>query len=111
MDFLHAFRSASRRMLEQSEEKKIFGGRLTIRVLRPEDLVGLKVQAMVNDKSRWTNDLADIEGIMALHTADLDWSIIEEYFALFGLEDSRPGYEVIGQGTYGVRWRGSIGRP
>ncbi|MFZ5995796.1 MAG: nucleotidyltransferase [Thermodesulfobacteriota bacterium] len=87
MDFLHAFRSASRRMLERSEEKKIFGGRLTIRVLRPEDLVGLKVQAMVNDKSRWTNDLADIEGIMALHKAELDWSIIEEYFALFGLEE------------------------
>jgi len=87
VDFLHAFRSASRRMLERSEEKKIFGGRLTIRVLRPEDLVGLKVQAMVNDKSRWTNDLADIEGIMALHKAELDWSIIEEYFALFGLEE------------------------
>lgn len=24
---------------------------------------------------------------MALHKADLDWSIIEEYFALFGLEE------------------------
>jgi hypothetical protein len=72
------------------------GGKLTIRVLRPEDLVGLKVQAMVNDNSRWTNDLADIEGIMALYKAALDWSIIEEYFALFGPPHIRPGYEVIG---------------
>ncbi|MEW6326352.1 MAG: hypothetical protein AB1487_01965 [Thermodesulfobacteriota bacterium] len=35
---------------------------------------------------------------MALYKAALDWSIIEEYFVLFGLEDSRPGYEVIGAG-------------
>jgi len=46
--------------------------------------------------SRWTNGLADIEGIMALHKAVPDWSIIEEYFALSGSLHIRPGYEVIG---------------
>jgi len=40
---------------------------------------------MSNDKSRWTGDLADIERIMALYKTELDWPIIGEYFALFGL--------------------------
>jgi len=74
------------------------GGKLTIGVLIPEDLVGLKVQAMVDDKPRWTNGLADIEGIMALHKTAPDRSIIEEYFALSGSLHIRPGYEVIGGG-------------
>ena len=86
IDFLHAFREASTGMLKRAKEKKIFGESLTIKVLKPEDLIGLKVQAMSNDQSRRTSDLSDIEHIMALHKTDLDWSIIEEYFALFGLE-------------------------
>ncbi|MEW6381206.1 MAG: nucleotidyl transferase AbiEii/AbiGii toxin family protein [bacterium] len=88
IDFIHAFRKISLSMMRRAEEKKIFGGSFTIRVLKPEDLIGLKVQAMANDKARWTADLADIESIMALHHKDLDWSDIEEYFALFGLEET-----------------------
>lgn len=85
VDFIHAFREASTSMLKRSEERKIFEESLTIKVLRPEDLIGLKVQAMSNDKSRWNLDLADIEKIMQIHKKELDWSIIKEYFVLFGL--------------------------
>lgn len=85
VDFLHAFRDLSKSMLERAENMKIFAGKQIIKVLKPEDMIGLKVQAMANDKTRWTNDLADIEGIMAIHVKDLDWSIIGEYFSLFDL--------------------------
>jgi hypothetical protein len=84
VDFLHAFRKVSLGMLERAEEKDIFGGKLKIRVLKPEDLIGLKVQAMANDPSRKPIDLNDIESLMSLHRANLDWNLIDEYFAIFG---------------------------
>ncbi len=85
VDFLHAFRDLSKAMLNRAEDKNIFGGKQRIKVLRPEDIIGLKVQAMVNDQMRWNSDIADIEKIMSLHGKKLDWQIIEEYFSLFNL--------------------------
>jgi len=86
VDFLHAFREISKGMLERAEDRKIFGGERMIKILKPEDMIGLKVQAMVNDKGRWNNDLADIEKVMAIHGKNLDWALIDEYFSLFGLQ-------------------------
>lgn len=87
VDFLHAFREASKGMINRAEEKDIFGGELTIKVVKPEDLIGLKAQAMANDESRRAIDLADIESLMALYGARLDWPLIEEYFSIFGMTD------------------------
>lgn len=87
VDFLHAFREASIGMLKRAEERTIYKDTLVIKVLRPEDLIGLKAQALANNRSRWNADLADIEGIIAMNKEVLDWSMIEEYFALFGFED------------------------
>lgn len=87
VDFLHAFREASMGMLERAEEKKIFGEELTIKVVKPEDLIGLKVQAMANDESRKAVDLADIESLMAHYGAKLDWPLIEDYFSIFGMSE------------------------
>jgi hypothetical protein len=87
VDFLHAFREAAVGMLERAEEREVFSGALTLRVVRPEDLIGLKVQAMTNDERRQAGDLADIEALLDLHGKTVDWERIEGYFALFDGED------------------------
>jgi hypothetical protein len=86
IDFIHAFRQASLGMLERAEKKEIFGGRRTIRVLVPEDIIGLKVQAIANNPSRTATDLSDIQSLMELHGEKLDWAQIDEYFNLFEME-------------------------
>lgn len=83
VDFLHAFRKISLRMLENALQKDIFEGQLKIRILRPEDIIGLKIQAIANDKERATRELADIEALMEHYKSNLDWKLIEEYFSLF----------------------------
>lgn len=87
VDFLHAYREASVSMLENAEEKKVFGGKLSIKVARPEDLIGLKIQAIANDETRLAGDLADIESLMALYKEKLDWDKIGEYFSIFEKDD------------------------
>lgn len=87
VDFLHAFRTPSLDMLERAEERKLFSGSASVRVLRIEDLIGFKVQAIANNEKRKSADMTDIESLLALHKPAVDWSLIEEYFALFGYED------------------------
>jgi hypothetical protein len=87
IDFLHAFRGPTVRMLEQAAEKTIFGDLLSIRVLRPEDLIGLKIQAMANNESREPVDMSDIEELMRLHGDLLDWELIGEYCAIFDKQE------------------------
>jgi hypothetical protein len=49
--------------------------------------IGLKVQAIANDERRKAGDLADIESLMAVKGNELDWSLVQEYFALFNMKD------------------------
>ena len=84
LDFLHAFRPASLQMLERAKLKSIFDGEQSIPVIVPEDLIGLKVQALNNDPSRTQLDMADIEALMKIFGGALDWTRIEGYFELFG---------------------------
>ena len=56
-----------------------------MKVLLPEDLIGLKVQAFSNDRTREPIDLYDIETLMKLHGEGLDWELVGEYFELFDL--------------------------
>ena len=86
VDFLFAFREASRGMLERSVEKKIFGAELTIRVLIPEDLIGLKLQAIKNNPSRRGQDMADIKALCSLQR-ELDWQLIRQYGEILDAQD------------------------
>lgn len=79
VDFLHAFREASLEMLKDAVAKEVFGGTLKIRVLRPEDLIGLKLQAIKNNPSRREGDLADMRMLTTSQEGRLDWSRIERY--------------------------------
>jgi hypothetical protein len=50
-----------------------------------EDVIGLKVQAMFNDPTRRSQEVADIERLAMLYGQRLDWDRIEEFYDLFGL--------------------------
>jgi hypothetical protein len=93
VDFIHAFRDASVNMLHNAEKKKIFNDTISIKVLKVEDIIGLKVQAMANDESRKALDLGDIESLLALHSATIDWDALEKYFLLFKLSDIFVGFK------------------
>lgn len=83
IDFLHAFRHASRGMLQRAVVKELIGRTIGVKVVLVEDLIGLKIQAMVNDPTRRSGDLADIEALLEIHHARLNWELLEEYFRLF----------------------------
>jgi len=83
IDFLYAFREPSLAMLERAVIKGIFPEKIPVKVLLPEDLIGLKVQAMHNDAKRIAFDMADIRSLMEINAQAMDWGIIEKHFALF----------------------------
>jgi predicted nucleotidyltransferase len=87
VDFLLAFRYISIKMLKRATQIDIFGGEFKIKVLRPEDIIGLKLQALINDTTRVSKEYADIEALMDYHKRNLDWALIEEYFAVFDKTD------------------------
>ncbi len=86
IDFLHAFREASLEMLKRADEKEIFSGSLRIKVVRPEDLIGLKLQAIKNNPEREQTDMKDIESLISIHGKNIDWSLIERYLKILDME-------------------------
>ena len=87
VDFLVARRKYSRAMLQRAQEMPVLDGALTVKALLPEDLIGLKLQAIVNDpKNRYTVDAPDIQQLLKLHGTRMDMSLVREYFRLFGRE-------------------------
>lgn len=83
IDYLHAFRQASISMLERTVEKQLFQNGLTVKVLIPEDLIGLKLQAFSNNATREELDMYDIEWLMRNHGKTMDWELIRSYFEIF----------------------------
>ena len=102
VDFLHAFREISSGMLRRASELPAFAGSLHIRTLQPEDIIGLKVQALTNDPRRKHRDLADIELLAERYSGEIDWGRVREYFALI---ERLELYEEIRE-TYGPDDRG-----
>lgn len=72
-------------MLERRVRKSL-GNDFQAHTLLPEDLIGLKLQAMVNDPSREPQELVDISSLLNARkhkNQAIDWDLLEEYFALF----------------------------
>ncbi len=87
IDILHAFRGPTVSMLERAEPIEVADG-LTLPVVQLEDIIGLKIQALVNSPKRATADWADIQ--MMLETAaeqkqSIDWELLQEYLKIFNL--------------------------
>lgn len=87
LDFVHAFRKPSLEMLERAKQVLIFDGTATVRVAQAEDVIGLKVQAMVNNPDRRIWEQADIERLMTVHRERLDWTRILGFYELFELAE------------------------
>jgi len=86
VDFLHAHRQYTCAMLARAPLKKMLDGQFELKVLKAEDLIGLKVQALTNDPRRYHQDMSDIESLIVQSRAKLDMSLVREYFALFKSE-------------------------
>lgn len=92
IDLLHAFRTASLGMLDRAERLPV-GPALAVPVVQVEDLIGLKVQAAVNDPDRAAADWADIRllvEVAARQASNLDWQLLGDYLELFDLGPELP---------------------
>ena len=58
-------------MLKKANKSKIFDNKLEIKVLRPEDIIGLKIQAIANNPSRLHKDFSDIEELIKMQKTDV----------------------------------------
>ena len=90
VDVIHAFRQLAREMVSRAKPHPIFGGTRTIRVAEPEDVIGLKVQAIANNPERRLQEQADIERLLVAHKDHVDWGRIQDYYDLFEMgEEAR----------------------
>lgn len=88
VDFLVARRKYSRAMIERARDVSILDGALTVKALRAEDLIGLKLQALLNDpQNRQSIDAPDIQRLLKLHRSRMDMDRVREYFRLFDKEE------------------------
>ncbi|MBU0951285.1 MAG: nucleotidyltransferase [Elusimicrobia bacterium] len=81
VDFLFAHRKYALNMLSRAKYKDVFGQQ--IKVIGPEDIIGLKIQAISNDPQRYHQDIADIEQVIKWNKESLNFKLVEEYFKLF----------------------------
>ena len=82
VDLQHAVLPPSRAMLRRATRRGAGGIRLPVPVLRPEDLIGLKLQAVVNDPRGREHDRADIRALARVRGPD--WNLVLGYYRLFG---------------------------
>jgi predicted nucleotidyltransferase len=88
VDFLLARRKYTRAMMRNADVRPVFDGELYVNTVRPEDLIGLKVQAICNDpEHRYLIDKPDIQRLLKLHRKRMDMALVREYFRVFDKED------------------------
>lgn len=85
VDVLYARRAPAMAMLERAA---VPDGPAGVAVVDVEGLIGLKLQAIVNDPRRRRQDEADIVQLMTQHLASLNLPLLAEYFALFDEQDA-----------------------
>lgn len=78
LDILFANRPPSRKMLDRAFDLRS----IQIRCVQAEDIIGLKIQAYINEPGRALQDKADIAAIIKANP-ELDWEIIKGYADLF----------------------------
>lgn len=87
VDVLHAFRAPSLGMLGRADRLELAPG-CALPVLRIEDIVGLKIQALVNNPARALGDWNDIHRLIR-HAGEqalpLEWGLIADYLEIFRL--------------------------
>ena len=94
VDFVHAFRKISLAMLDRAKDYPAFGGKQSLRTAQPEDIIGLKVQALSNDPERRVQEQSDIERLMGRYGNRLDWDRIQEFYDVFGIGEEAKSLRV-----------------
>ena len=79
VDILLARRPFTQEMLRKAHENGPEG----IKFVRIEDLIGLKIQAYINDKTREFQDKADIQYLIQAEK-NINWNLVKKYADLFG---------------------------
>jgi len=79
VDILLARRPLTQKMLKKAHENGPEG----MRFVRIEDLIGLKIQAYKNDKTREFQDKADIQYLIKVEK-NINWNLVKKYADLFG---------------------------
>ena len=74
-------------MLDRAKEYPALGGKQCLKTAQPEDVIGLKVQALFNDPERSAQERSDIERLMAVYRRKLDWNRILEFYEVFGFSE------------------------
>jgi len=87
VDFLLAKRKYTRAMMRRALKKDVFNGLFQVKTVRIEDLMGLKIQAIVNDpENRYLIDAPDIQRLLSIHRDHIDMEVVREYFKIFDKE-------------------------
>ena len=79
IDFLHPDSPVIQIMLERKESHAAFQNELDVFVLKTEDIIGLKLQAIKNDPKRNLFDGNDILQLLKIHNKKIDLTIINDY--------------------------------
>jgi len=75
-------------MMLRAQKSPVFDGKFEIKTILPEDLIGLKVQAIANDpRNRFPVDAPDIQRILQVKIGEIDMELVRMYFELFSKED------------------------
>lgn len=85
VDVLYAHRAPTIAMLDRATVPE---GSIDVPVVDVAGLIGLKLQALVNDPRRRRQDEADIVQLLRSNLQKLDLPLLEEYFALFDEQDA-----------------------
>lgn len=83
VDVLFTQGEYSRAMLERAQPLTLRGA--PTKLVRPEDLIGLKLQALANRPER-VQDHADIAILLQRFVDRMDLALVRDYFVLFGKE-------------------------
>jgi predicted nucleotidyltransferase len=83
VDFLFTQGSYSRQMLRRAQPITLRGS--ATKLVCPEDLIGLKLQALANRPDR-AQDRADIEIMLQRFSATMDMQLVRDYFKIFEKE-------------------------
>jgi hypothetical protein len=87
VDFLYASRPSSLDMLNKALVRAAYDGELQIKVLSREGIIAFKLQAILNNPSRESKDMMDIRELLSIDDGSIDWSEIERYGRLLGMDD------------------------
>ena len=64
-----------------------------LKTILPEDLIGLKIQAISNDpRNQFPVDAPDIQRIFQIKISEIDMEVVKMYFELFSKEDLLDGW-------------------